>query len=202
MIKNIIFDIGQVLVDFCWQDHMRNLGFSEEIIATLGEKWVGTPIWNELDRGVLSEEEALELAKRAVPQYAAEIQTFWDNPDGIIHCREQSAPWLKSLQERGYGVYLLSNYPRSFFEAHIKDFAFLPYTDGRVVSCYVKVMKPEESIYRILLEKYSLTADECVFIDDRAENIEGAAAVGMKGIVLQNIEQAMHDLELLLASEN
>ena len=202
MIKNVIFDIGQVLVDFQWQAHMRNLGFSEQTIATLDEKWVGGPMWEQLDLGVISESEALEMAKQTVPECAEEIQIFWDNPDGIIRCREQAVPWLKMLKERGYGVYLLSNYPRSLFEAHSKDLEFLPYTDGMVVSCYVKMMKPDAGIYEELLRKYSLSASECVFIDDRVQNIDAAVALGMKGIVLQSAEQAMNDLEQLLKAEN
>lgn len=199
MIKNVVFDIGQVLVDFLWREHMRKLGFSEEVIKTLDEKWVGGPMWTELDRGVLSEEEALSMAMRAVPDCAEYIQKFWDNPDGIVKCRSQSASWLRSLKERGYQVYLLSNYPRSLFEAHLRDFDFVPYTDGRVVSCYEKVIKPDERIYKILLERYSLRAQECVFIDDRAENIDGAIGVGMHGIHLITVEQAMAQLEKLLA---
>ena len=202
-IKNVIFDIGEVLVDFAWREHMRtHLGFSEEAIAVLGEKWIGAPLWQELDRGALSETEVIERAREAVPEYAAEIQRFWDNPDGIVVCREQSAPWLSSLKERGYGVYLLSNYPKSLFEIHIKDFAFVPYTDGRVVSCYEKVMKPDARIYQILLDRYSLKADECVFIDDREENIAGARAAGMHGIVFHDIEQAMSELEEMLGGDN
>lgn len=198
-VKNIVFDIGEVLVDFAWREHMRSkLHFSEETIATLGEKWMGAPLWQELDRGVLDEAEAIEMAKRAIPECAEEIQRFWDNPEGLIICREQAAPWLHSLKERGYNVYLLSNYPRSLFEIHSREFVFIPYTDGRVVSCYERVMKPDPAIYKILLDRYSLKADECVFIDDRQENIDGARAVGMMGIHYENIEQAMRDLEELL----
>ncbi len=200
MIKNIIFDIGEVLVDFAWREHMREtLGFSEDAIRTLGEKWIGGPMWQELDRGVFTEEEMIAAAKKEIPEFADEIQKFWDNPDGIVRCRENSARWLKSLKERGYSVYLLSNYPRSLFEVHIKDFAFIPYTDGRVVSCYEKVMKPDIGIYKILLERFSLSAEECVFIDDREENIAGAKAAGMNGIVFGSAEQAMSELEALLS---
>jgi len=200
MIKNIIFDIGEVLVDFAWREHMRALGFSEEKISILDERWVGGEMWQELDRGVLSESEAIEAAQRAIPECEEEIRVFWETPDGIIRCREQSAPWLRSLKERGYSVYLLSNYPESFFEAHLKDFTFIPYVDGRVVSCYVKVIKPDERIYRELLDRYSLIPEECVFIDDREENIEGAQKLGINGILFCNMEQAITQLDRLLES--
>lgn len=54
-----------------------------------------------------------------------------------------SAQWLKQFHDRGYGVYILSNYPVSYFEAHKAGFEFLKYTDGRVVSGYVKLLKPD-----------------------------------------------------------
>lgn len=198
-IKNIIFDIGQVLVDFRWEQHMRDLGFSDDAITAVGDGWVKAPIWNELDRGILSEEECLALAYNAVPDYKAEIDLFWGNPDGMIRCRTQSAPWLCSLKERGYGIFLLSNYPRSLFEAHKKEFApFLPYVDGRVVSGFEGVMKPDRGIYELLLERYGFKAEECVFIDDRSENIEGAEAVGIKGLLLTDPEAAIAELDKLL----
>lgn len=198
-IKNIVFDIGQVLVDFRWEQHMRDIGLSEAAIKAVGDGWVKAPIWNELDRGILSEAECLELAYNALPDYKAEIDLFWGSPDGMIRCREQSAPWLCSLKERGYNVYLLSNYPRSLFAAHEKVFTpFLPYVDGRVVSAFVGVMKPDRGIYEKLLEKYGLRAEECVFIDDRADNIEGAEAAGIKGLLFTDSASTIAKLDRLL----
>ena len=96
-------------------------------------------------------------------------------------------------------MYLLSNYPVGLFEIHSPHFTFLPYTDGRVVSGYVKCVKPDERIYRCLLEKYSLRPQECVFLDDLAENVEGAKKLGIHGIHFQGYEDASTKLERMLA---
>ena len=202
MIKNIIFDIGEVLVDFIWEEHMRNLGFPEETVQALGSGWVKTPLWDELDRGVLSEDEALGLAKRALPQYSAQIDMFWNNPDGIVRCRPQSAGWLSSLKNRGYKVYLLSNYPRSLFEAHSeREFSFIPFIDGKVVSSSIGVMKPDRRIYQTLLDRYSLTAEECLFADDRQVNLDGAAQLGIRTLLVRNIDDAMADMDAILEND-
>ena len=202
-IKNIVFDIGEVLVDFSWEKHIRDLGYPEETVAALGEGWVKTPLWDELDRGVMSEREAIELAKKALPSYEKEIEAFWSQPDGIVHCRKESAEWLGSLKKRGYNVYLLSNYPRSFFEYHsAHEFTFMDHVDGWVVSSYIGVMKPDRRIYETLLAKYSLSADECLFVDDRQVNIDGAAAVGINALHFVTMEQAMADMEKLLAESD
>lgn len=79
---------------------------------------------------------------------------------------------------------------------------FLPYVDGAIFSYEHKLMKPDERIYKLLLEKYNLKSDECVFIDDRVENIDSGKRLGIHGIVFENYEQASKELEQLLFMEN
>lgn len=199
-IKSIIFDIGDVLVDFSWERHIRELGYPEETVTALGEGWIKTPLWDELDRGAISEREAIEHAKKALPGYEKEIEAFWSNPEGIVRCRAESKEWLASLKARGYNVYLLTNYPRSFFEHHsAHEFDFLDYVDGWVVSSHIGIMKPDRRIYETLMAKYSLEANECLFVDDRQPNIDGAAAVGINTLHFVTMRQAREDMERLLA---
>ena len=198
MIKNVIFDIGNVLVDFSWKQHMIDLGFSDECIERLTHYMVQHPLWDELDLGVRHHSEVIADMKALSPQYAREIDSYFDDLDGIVRLREGSAAWISGLKKRGCGVYLLSNYPDWMFELHSKDFDFLPYADGMVVSSHVHLMKPDPKIYRLILEKYSLRAEECVFIDDRAENCAAAEDVGIRSIVFTGAEQAQSELEALL----
>ena len=98
-------------------------------------------------------------------------------------------------------MYLLSNYGKTSFEAARDNgrLSFLPLVDGAVISYEIKIVKPEPGIYEALLTKYGLQAKECVFLDDKAENIEAAKALGFHGIV---VEQAKQELKMLLeASE-
>lgn len=108
--------------------------------------------------------------------------------------------WIKSLKAQGYNVYLLSNYGKTAFEA-ARDYnrlSFLPLVDGGVISYEVQKVKPEPGIYTALLEKYNLKAQECIFLDDRADNIAAAEALGFHGITVDNYEQAVHELLKLL----
>lgn len=200
MIKNIVFDIGNVLVDFRWRDLMTELNLSKAEqdkfeISVFGSRW-----WETLDHGILEEAEAVERLREDNQKYIEAFDLLWENRDKLVSPYPYSVEWIKELKARGYNVYLLSNYPKDMFNLHaqVGSFPFLPLVDGKVVSAFVKMIKPNADIYELLLDKYDLKAQECVFLDDRTDNIEGARKVGMHGIVFQNYEQAKKELESML----
>ena len=118
--------------------------------------------------------------------------------DGI-HSFSYSANWLKSLKERGLSVFLLTNYSDWMFDYHFKnEFTFTKYVDGMIVSGREKLLKPENAIYECLLKRYGLKAEECVFLDDHAENVEGAKKCGLNGIVFTDFETARAKLNSCL----
>ncbi len=200
MIRNIVFDIGMVLADFCWYSYMTDkLGFSEETARLFGEKIVLTSHWDELDLGARPEAEVIAEMKAEVPEYRKEAELFFGNLAGIVKNYDYSRSWLTSLKERGYGIYLLSNYPRSTFILHKKEvFDFVDVADGYVVSGFEGIAKPDPRIYRLLFERYSLDPAECVFTDDRKVNTDAAEKCGMKAIVFCSYEQANRELEVIL----
>ena len=115
---------------------------------------------------------------------------------------DYSADWLKGLKERGYNIYLLTNYPEWLFETHWKKgFTFVPYVDGKVVSGKVKLIKPDHAIYETIIKKYSLNPAESVFIDDVKENVQAAKETGLNAIQFTNINDVKNQLEKLLASD-
>lgn len=200
MIKNIVFDIGNVLVDFRWRDLMTELKLSDAEqdkfeVSVFGSRW-----WQTLDHGTLEEAEAVEHLREDNQKYIEAFDLLWENRDKLVSPYPYSVEWIKELKSRGYNVYLLSNYPKDMFNLHaqVGSFPFLPLVDGKVVSAFVKMIKPNADIYELLLNKYDLKAQECVFLDDRTDNIEGARKVGMHGIVFQNYEQAKKELDALL----
>ncbi|MBR6222045.1 MAG: HAD-IA family hydrolase [Lachnospiraceae bacterium] len=196
MIKNIIFDVGNVLIDFCWKKLMISLGFSDEIIKALGSRMVCSPYWNELDLNEKDEHEVVETFKKEIPEYAKEIDEFFGHMEGLVEVYPGSAPWIKSLKDRGFNVYLLSNYPERAWKIHEKgQFDFIEYVDGAVVSYEYKLTKPDRRIYQTLLDKYSLDPSECIFLDDKPENVEAARNLGIKSILVRNQEQAKLDLD-------
>ncbi len=200
MIKNIVFDIGNVLAKFRWEDYIRyDLGYSEEIVKTFGERFIVHPLWDEFDLGVRDTEEIIADMKATVPEYPEEVNAFFDGLVDIIGTYPYSRRWILELKERGYHVYLLSNYPSSTFLLHQKErFDFTDVVDGMVISAFEKIAKPDPKIYRLLMDRYQLNAEECVFLDDRQVNIDAAVAIGMQGILFTEYEEARMQLEQIL----
>ena len=199
MIRNIVFDIGMVLADFRWKEYMlRDLGFAPEVMETFAERLVLDPIWDEFDLGVRPTEEIIAEMKERLPEYPKERELFFSRIEDIAASYPYSEAWIRELKERGFAVYLLSNYPRDVFRIHEKKhFGFAALVDGKVVSGFERVSKPDPAIYRILLERYGLRAEECVFLDDRKVNIDTALSLGMQGIVFTSYEDARGRLEEL-----
>jgi putative hydrolase of the HAD superfamily len=200
MIKNVIFDVGGVLVDFRWRALMADLGLSKERQDEFEEKVFGSRWWGELDRGVLDEEYVVGKLRENINGHIDAFELVWANQENLVETFDYVNPWLDSLKEKGLGLYLLSNYPKSIFSLHEEKgkFTFMDKIDGRVVSGFIGMVKPDADIYVHLMEKYGLKAEECVFIDDRAENIEAAKALGMKGIVFKDYGQASAELENII----
>lgn len=201
MIRNIIFDVGQVLVDFRWRDYMAELGISPETIELLGKELVMAPIWSELDLGVRPEEDVYADMCRKLPEHEEEIRRFLDRPIEIVRPFAGTRAWVQDLKERGYGIYLLSNYPRSLFELHVRyTFNFMDLIDGKIVSAFEHLVKPQPEIYELLLSRYGLRADECVFLDDRQENLDAAKQFGIQTILVRSQDEARTALDVLLKS--
>lgn len=114
---------------------------------------------------------------------------------------ERPTVWerISRLKEKGYGIYLLSNYSEVLFQTHTKGASFLDVIDGAAISYQVHVTKPNPKIYRILMEKYDLKAEECLFFDDRKENTKAAEELGIKAVTVQSEEHILKELDCLLA---
>ncbi len=202
MIKNIIFDIGQVLAHFRWREYIEELGFSKEINERLANATVLSVNWNEVDRGVKTPTEFIELCISVDPEIEQQIRKFFEDTSNIVVEFDYSKDWLLELKKQGYHIYILSNYGEINY-THVKDkFTFLQYVDGAVISYQEKCIKPEKRIYEILLNRYQLNADECVFIDDLKANVLGAQEFGIHTIQFHNMEQAKKELGVLIDGEH
>lgn len=199
MIKNIIFDIGNVLAHFRGTNLLQDLGLSGEVLETVADATIRSgAMWNEFDRSVMPDEEVIATCVAKAPQYEKEIHMLFDNIRYIAKEYPHAQEWIKGLKAEGYHVYLLSNYGRTAFEATSKELGFISLVDGMVISYEVKYVKPEPEIYQALFDKYNLKPEECVFLDDREENIRAAERFGMHGIVVQSKEQADEELRNIL----
>jgi len=197
MIKNIIFDIGNVLMPFGYRPFFESFGYDGETVERLSRATAQSPDWNELDRGVLSYEEVLGRFIQNNPQLEEIIHRVFADLHGILGVYDYTESWIRQLTEAGYGVYYLSNFFQKA-EVDCKELmGFLELMDGGILSYKDKVTKPDRKIYELLLERYDLKPEECVFLDDTQKNIDGARAVGIHGILFQDREQAVEELKKL-----
>ena len=197
MIKNVIFDIGNVLTDFRWAEFLADKGFSKEEVQRIANASVLTPIWAELDRGAWSFEEVMAGFIKNDPEIEKELHQAFDDMTDIVRIRDYAIPWVKELKQKGYCVYYLSNFSEKIERESIAGLAFREEMDGGILSWKEKVIKPDPTIYRLLLERYSLVPEESVFVDDLLVNVEAGRKLGIHGIVFLSREQVQEELKKL-----
>ena len=197
MITTIIFDIGNVLADFTWKEHYESFGYDDAMVERLAKATVMSPMWNENDRGVMTTEELLQAFVGYDPEIEQDIRKVLDNVKTMVVRNDYAIPWIQDLKGKGYRVLYLSN----FSEKAEKDCAyaldFIPYMDGGILSYQEKVIKPMPEIYEILIKRYGLAPEECVFLDDTKANLDGAEKFGIHTIHFRNQAQAIEELRKL-----
>lgn len=197
MIKTIIFDIGQVLAKFRWREYIEELGYSKEVNEKIAKATVLSSYWNEVDRGVMTTKEIIESCVQLDIEIEDEIRNFFENRKTLVVEFDYAKDWVCELKKKGYHIYILSNYGEDNFSYVKNEFQFLKYVDGAVISYQEKCIKPDPKIYETLLNRYNLTAKECVFIDDLPANIAMAKQLGIQGIVFTSLKQAKKELQAL-----
>ena len=183
MIRNILFDMGNVLIHFDRNAFLNRLDVSEEEKQLLLREVFLSVEWVQMDRGTLEEPEAEILMCKRLPQHlhaaVHELVSLWDEPMLPIAGMAQLA---EELKVKGYRLYLLSN-------ASVRQHEYWPkipgwqYFDGTIISADEKVMKPHPDYYCRALSRFGLKPEECFFIDDVPANIEGALYCGIPGAV-------------------
>lgn len=197
MITTIIFDIGNVLADFDWEKHFRSFGFAEEIYERLGKATVKSPMWNEFDRGVMSEEEIVQGFVENDPGIEEEIRMAVRDIGAMVFHNDYAIPWIQELKGKGYRCLYLSNFSERGHRECTEALDFLPYMDGGILSYQEKIIKPMPEIYQLLIDRYHLTPQECVFMDDTVRNLEAAEKFGIHTIHFKNKAQAVEELRKL-----
>ena len=180
MIKNIIFDMGGVLIDYNPEKSLYAL-FSKEYADILLKEIFRNQVWADKDRGIIFPEDIREQKRSAIPEEIFEktaelVNNFYPQMPPF----EKMFDFVKQLKDNGYGIYLLSNASSDFHERR-SGIPALSLFDGVLISADYKLLKPEKEIYEALYEKFSLDPAECYFIDDVQKNIDGAKATGMDG---------------------
>lgn len=197
-IKTVIFDIGGVLTINTWNSYLHELAGSEEKLEKLIKVLFYSGIWQEMEKGNLTEEETLNGFLEKEPELENEIRTFWRDGGGKLRQYEFTKPMIKDLKEKGFQVLYLSNWGAHMRKEAAKAMDFLPMTDGGVFSYEEGLLKPDPAIYERILDRYNLVAEECVFLDDTLVNVEAARKIGMYGIHVVDQEKAHEELYHLL----
>lgn len=186
MIKNIIFDLGNVLIRFKPEEFV-NKNIKKEYREKFFNVIFKVQEWADLDRGVLEYSDAVKIFSEKIPECSSEIKKLFDNYIlDVLEPIEKNIEIMKSLKGK-YKLFVLSNFHYPAFDYIFKNWEFFKYFDGKVVSGHCKLLKPEKEIYELLCSTYSLNPIECVFIDDTKANIEAAEKFGIKGIHLTDI---------------
>ena len=186
MIRNILFDMGNVLIYFDRSLFMDRLGVTEEDKKLLMREVFLSVEWVRMDRGSMVEADAVKSCCARLPERlhesAKKLIAMWDRPilpvPGMYELIEE-------LKGKGYGIYLLSN-------ASLRQHEYWPnieasrFFDGKLISADEGIIKPQPEIYRLMLERFDLKAEECFFIDDMPANIEGAFYCGIPGAVFHD----------------
>lgn len=190
-ITNIIFDIGNVLMEFCWERHYENFGFTPEVFKKVAKATVLSPTWDEFDKGELMPDELLHAFIRNDPSVEKEIRMVYKNINDTVELYPYAYSWIRELKSKGYRVYILSNFSEKLHSECGDKLDFLRETDGYILSYQEKLIKPDDRIYQTLIEKYQLVPEESVFIDDKQVNIEAARKNGLHGIVFTSYEKTV-----------
>lgn len=196
MIKNIVFDVGLVLVEFNWQNYLDSFHFEKEKRDKIAKATFQSEVWDERDRGLLEEEDYIRKFQALAPEYADDIRRVIERSTECVVKMDYAETWTKYLKSQGYHLYILSNYSRYMLDGTKQnEMPFLKYMDGVIFSCDVKQMKPDAEIYRTLLGRFGLKAEETLFIDDRKENCKGAESQGIHALQFRDLKQAAKEME-------
>lgn len=199
MVKNIVFDLGGVLIDFKPERYLAHIGFSEEDIILFTKIVFYGEEWNEYNSSKSNTKQTEQKLMQSYPQYIDKIKEIFSNINYkyILFEMKDTSNYLKKLKDKGYDIYILSDLSIDSYNYN-KQFEFFDYIKGGVYSFEIGTTKPNENNYKILLEKYNLIPEETIFIDDRLNNIQIANNFGIHGIqfvTLDSVKEEIRSLE-------
>ena len=201
MIKNVVFDIGNVILNFDYMKVISEYTDSIEEQKFILDNIMNSPEWlgySLIDTGFITKEEAIQIVQDRTNHINDNlVQNFWNNYNNYAFVDKRVLNLIERLKNKGYKVYLLSNMNEYTFNK-VKASNLFNIVDGYVLSYLVHQVKPYISIYKTLISKYNLTVSECLFIDDNENNINTANSLGMIGRLVK--PDNYEDIEYILKS--
>ena len=197
--RNVVFDVGHVLLSYRWHGMMMDYGLSEEEAHAFHRMMFDDPLWLEFDLENWSYEEVAAKFIQKNPQHAEEIRYFLYHREKMPIARPGVYERVERLMEEGVRIYILSNYSSVMFADHTKLIPFMDRLSGKMVSSQIHIGKPDRRIYEALYRECDILPEESLFFDDRPENIKGAEATGMDAILVTSETMLEETLDRLLA---
>lgn len=197
MIRNIIFDIGGVLLDYNPKTYLDKLDIKESRRKKLNDVIFHDQRWKDCLNGFISNSELIEQLVRENLEYKKEIELILskDSLKYMLPPKQEVIEYYKSLKRKGYKIFLCSNITKDTYN-YVKDnFEIIQIADGGVFSCFENISKPNSEIYYRLIEKYNLEIEKSILIDDTKRNVMSANDIGLRGILFNNIEDIKEFLE-------
>lgn len=182
MLKNIVFDLGNVLVKFDSNELIYSF-FNERQEEV--KSFYFDSLWNEYDQGLYSVEEMIEKGVKQFPELELSIKKLMYHWTEFVIPLKDNVAYIKDLKRLGYNVYILSNIPEDDTK-YLRSLGVFDTIDGGVFSYEYKKIKPDPEIFHILLEKYNLKTSECLFLDDRKDNVVAASNLGFETIEVKD----------------
>lgn len=183
MIKNIVFDMGNVLTIYNAREYIRGYVENEEDFRWIKNHLCASVEWLQMDRGTITDEAAIaSICKRIPAHLHSTVERFIKEYRMVQLPNPPMEKLVKELAQRGYNLYLMSNTSHRFrvFGQSIRSIAYMK---GIWISCEHGLLKPEPQAYLDFFQTFSLKPEECFFIDDTPANIEAAGNLGMEGCV-------------------
>ena len=203
MIKNVVFDLGKVLINNDPSEYLRKYGYDEEKYQTLLDAIWTDSLWGDMDIAKYeSFRDIIEIYVEKHKELESELRRFFaDDWMELYVAYEDTVKFYNEVYSQGYNIYLLTNFSKDGYEYISNKFDFFKKAKVAVVSSHLKIAKPDMRIYKYLLETYKLNPDECVFIDDSAQNIKAAKELGIHGIVYTDIESLRNEFKMITETE-
>jgi glucose-1-phosphatase len=187
MIRNVVFDLGNVLISFRPEEFLKAKNYPENTRMTILADVFGSREWLMLDNGDITTEEAIMGISSTSSLSVHEIGLIFAVRHEILYPLTRNIKILPELKKAGFRLYYLSNFPADLWEhvtaAEKAKYDFFGFFDGGIISAEARASKPEPGIYNQLLSRYGLKSEECLYIDDLEANVNTAVKIGMHGMV-------------------
>jgi FMN phosphatase YigB (HAD superfamily) len=198
MIRNIVFDLGNVLISFKPSEFLEKNNYPEIKRNIILTDIFCSNEWLLLDNGDISTEDAINAICENSALKRAEIARIFNSRTEIFYPIRNNIKILPELKERGFKLYYISNFPIDIYDDVKNAYPFFEIFDGGIISAEVNLSKPDIRIFKVFLEKFRLNSEECLYLDDIEKNVNSAVLTGMKGFTTHGSTDISEELNVLI----